>query len=205
MFESFALALGAVTTPAPASCSHPPVPIKLVSGPGYGPQGPGTRPYTVVRFQVNAAGAPETVAVALSSGHADDDAAALIAARQWTFVPGAKDCRPVGSPVTYAVGFGFGTHTFPEPCNHVVTMLRGVAPEFPPSAIGVPATTVEAEVQLDAQGRVRRSYIATTSLVPALDRSTLESTWRSVFAPAVASCVPEAMSYRFRANFEPAH
>ena len=205
MFESLALALGAVTTAAPASCSHPPVPITMVSGPGYGPQGADTRPYTVVRFQVNAAGVPETVAVASSSGHADDDAAALIAARQWTFVPGAKDCRPVSSPVTYAVGFGFGTHTFPEPCNHFVTMLRGVPPEYPAAAIGTPATTVEAEVQLDAQGRVRRSDVAKSSLVPALDRSTLESTWRSVFAPAVASCVPEAMSYRFRASFDPAH
>ena len=174
----------------------------MVSGPGYGPQGSDTRPYTVVQFQVDAAGKPQAVAVALSSGHADDDDTALIAARQWTFVPGAKDCRAVSSSVTYAVGFGFGTYKFADPCNHFVTMLRGVPPDYPASAIGTPPTTVEADALLDAEGRQLDIRITKSSYNAAIDRSTIQAARRSVFAPAVANCVPESKTYRFRASFD---
>ncbi len=59
----------------------------------------------VLRVQVNAAGAPEQVAVTKTSGVSVLDDAALKAVRGWTFVPARRGDTPVAHPVDVPIRF----------------------------------------------------------------------------------------------------
>lgn len=59
----------------------------------------------ILSVQVTAAGLPQAVAVATSSGHAMLDAAALEAVRQWRFVPAQSGGTPTAAAVLVPISF----------------------------------------------------------------------------------------------------
>ena len=106
------------------------------------------------------------VDVTESSGHPDLDEAAVVAVRQWTFVPAMRDDKPVASRIS--VPFHFAP---PAPPPEVVDMSKPntlppqpavpqAAPAPPPAAAPAPKTTgstdTEAEEEVEVAGRLVR-------------------------------------------------
>lgn len=60
-----------------------------------------------LRVSVDAKGRPENVQIESSSGRDDLDAAAMDAARQWTYAPGRRDGVPVAGTLRIPVDYSF--------------------------------------------------------------------------------------------------
>lgn len=203
MFESFVFAAGLAATPKPAPCTHPPVPRTMIGAPPTSERL--QRPYASVRFTVDAAGAVEAVVLDEGTGDKQRDAEALAAAKRWTFLPALDGCRPVKATVTYTVGFGYGSKTFADPCNHETEMLRGVAPEYPESAIRahLGAVSVSMKIEFDEAARLVGIALLSTSGNADVDRTTQAAVLLSTYSGTVRNCSPAAGTYTFVARFAP--
>lgn len=204
ILNALAVALGVVAAPvADGPCVHPAVPKTMVSGRTH--MARTRRPYATVTFNLDATGAVESVALAESTGDKGLDADALSAAKRWTFVPATDHCRPIPTTVTFTVGFGYGSKTFADPCNHNTEMLLGVVPEYPDSAAraNLPPSSVAIKLEFDEEARLVGIGMLQSSGFKDIDNAATGAALVSAYSGTVKQCVPVGGSYGFRARFDP--
>ena len=203
MFDSLALALGLTVTPKPASCTHPPVPKTMISAPLTSERL--QRPYATVSFSIGPAGTVDSVVLEEGTGDKQRDAQALEAAKHWTFLPALDGCRAVAATVSYTVGFGYGTKTFTDPCNHNAELLRGVTPAYPDSArrAAIPAVSVAVKIEFDEAARLVGIGLLSPSGYADIDRGAQAAALLSTYSGTVRNCSPVAGTYSFVARFTP--
>lgn len=204
ILNAVALVLGVVTTPATnGPCIHPAVPRTMISGRTTTART--QRPYATVTFNVDATGAVESVALAESTGDKGLDADALAAAKRWTFLPATDHCRPVPATVTFTVGFGYGSKTFADPCNHNSEMLLGLVPPYPDSArrASLPSLSVVIKVEFDEEARLVGVGMLQSSGFKEIDNAATGAALLSAYSGTVKQCVPVGGAYSFLAQFDP--
>ena len=140
------LSIGGVTAvcrdahaqPPPTPVVKPPTVVSHVDA-VYPPSALAGREHADVRLTVtiDADGHVSKVDVAESSGHPDLDEAAIVAVRQWTFVPATRDDKPIPSRIT--VPFHFAP---PAPPPEIVDTSK---PNVLPSQSAVPTTSPAAQ------------------------------------------------------------
>lgn len=204
ILNAVAVALGVLTTPAAAGpCVHPAVPKAMISGPLTGTRT--QRPYATVTFNVDATGAVISVALAESTGDKGLDAEALSAAKRWTFLPATDHCRPVPATATFTVGFGYGTKTFADACNHNSELLYGVTPPYPEAAkrMSLPSISVAVKLQFDEAARLVGVGILKSSGFTDVDNAAEGAAVLSAYSGTVKNCTPVESAYSFLARFDP--
>lgn len=160
-----------------------------------------------VQVTVGADGRAANVALHSSSGYAPADEAALNAARQSTYKPEMKDCRPVADTVVvdeavlpvYTPRAGQKCTTPPLEA----TVIRFVKAPGSPAPYPAGAVAVRVNVGVNALGDPTSATIVKSSGNKNLDNAAVDAAYGSHYAPKIVNCQPVTGSYLFEVTFAP--
>jgi TonB family protein len=179
-----------------------------------------------LKVLVDKCGKVKEAMVSKTSGNANLDSSALVAARQNEFVPAETASGPVACWVTYKVMFSLSAKDEKEPPTE--KMDEPITPgeeypspdEFVPMEImperiyeekpvypdvsenGEKAGLVWIKVLIDREGTVKKALVHRTSGTPSFDESAVEAAYKCKFKPGIQKGQPVACWVTYKVEFK---
>ncbi|MFN2528845.1 MAG: TonB family protein [Candidatus Baltobacteraceae bacterium] len=207
MLATLALLTALSPSPVPSAdgpCAHAPLPSHITAveyQPGLHPK----RPYAALQFSIDPNGRVVALSIVDSTDDQAADAAALRAAKEWSFLPATANCSAISGIAVYVVALELQPHSyhgaldFQDPCNHDARAVTVVTPEEPRRQ--VPSLTAIVRIKIDQSARlIEVSTLSSTGRAD-LDRLAEQAASFNAYAPRVFGCVATHGTYVVRENF----
>ena len=210
LFITLLFALQPASSPAPVStpaardaCNFPPEAVRVA--PTYLSQSfattfPGVR-QAVVAVTIDNAGRVIAVKILNPVSEPFMNGAAVDAAKNSTYAPGAAHCKPVGGTVNVTIAFTTGSYDCDREADVTVQAPAPVpTAEFAGLPIGTERTAT-LQVRIAADGQLLSAQVVQSSGNAAMDAAALLSAQHSTYAPKMVRCHGVPADALFKVSF----